>query len=81
MFLLGFVTFSSPEQQKKALEAFDGKELDGRTLTVKVAHKVRSNKEKKIIVCSRICQCVFVELFLIFDVFGFDLFCLCFCLG
>jgi len=35
----GFVTFSSPEQQKKALEAFDGKELDGRTLTVKVAHK------------------------------------------
>jgi len=35
----GFVTFSTPEQQKKALDAFDGKELDGRTLTVKVAHK------------------------------------------
>jgi RNA recognition motif-containing protein len=33
------VTFSTPDQQKKALEAFDGKELDGRTLTVKVAHK------------------------------------------
>jgi len=35
----GFVTFSTPDQQKKALAAVDGKELDGRTLTVKVAHK------------------------------------------
>jgi RNA recognition motif-containing protein len=35
----GFVTFSTPEQQKKAKDAFDGKELDGRTLTVKIAHK------------------------------------------
>ena len=35
----GFVTFSSPEQQTKALAAFDGKELEGRPLTVKVAHK------------------------------------------
>ena len=33
------MTFSTPEQQKKAQDAFDGKELDGRTLTVKVAHK------------------------------------------
>jgi RNA recognition motif-containing protein len=39
LFWLGFVTFSTPEVQKKALDAFDGKELDGRTLTVKVAHK------------------------------------------
>eukprot|EP00178_Gracilaria_changii_P000991 TRINITY_DN11354_c0_g1_i1.p2 TRINITY_DN11354_c0_g1~~TRINITY_DN11354_c0_g1_i1.p2 ORF type:complete len:237 (+),score=57.96 TRINITY_DN11354_c0_g1_i1:31-711(+) len=34
----GFVTFKSPEQQKAAL-AYDGKDLDGRPLTVKVAHK------------------------------------------
>jgi RNA recognition motif-containing protein len=33
----GFVTFSTPEQQKKALDSFDGKELDGRTLSVKVS--------------------------------------------
>jgi len=42
----GFVTFSTPEQQKKALENFDGKELDGRTLTVKVAHKDERRDEK-----------------------------------
>jgi RNA recognition motif-containing protein len=35
----GFVTFSSTDQQKKALDSFDGKELNGRTLTVRVAHK------------------------------------------
>lgn len=35
----GFVTFVSSDQQKKALDAFDGKELSGRKLTVKVAHK------------------------------------------
>lgn len=35
----GFVTFANTDQQKKALTAIDGKELDGRKLTVKVAHK------------------------------------------
>jgi RNA recognition motif-containing protein len=33
------VTFGTSDQQKKALSAVDGKDLDGRTLTVKVAHK------------------------------------------
>jgi RNA recognition motif-containing protein len=42
----GFVTFASTDQQKKALDTFDGKELDGRTLTVRVAHKDDRRDEK-----------------------------------
>ena len=33
----GFVTMSSPEEAQKAIEALNGKDLDGRALTVNVA--------------------------------------------
>ena len=33
----GFVTMSSPEEAQKAIEALNGKEIDGRALTVNVA--------------------------------------------
>ena len=33
----GFVTMSSPEEAQKAIDALNGKELDGRALTVNVA--------------------------------------------
>ena len=33
----GFVTMSSPEEAQKAIAAMNGKELDGRALTVNVA--------------------------------------------
>ncbi|HLX96989.1 MAG TPA: RNA-binding protein [Verrucomicrobiae bacterium] len=33
----GFVTMSSPEEAQKAIEALNGKEMDGRALTVNVA--------------------------------------------
>ncbi len=33
----GFVTMSSPEEAQKAIEALNGKSLDGRALTVNVA--------------------------------------------
>lgn len=33
----GFVEMSSPEEAQKAIEAFDGKELDGRNLKVNEA--------------------------------------------
>lgn len=33
----GFVTMSTPEEAQKAIEALNGKELDGRALTVNVA--------------------------------------------
>jgi cold-inducible RNA-binding protein len=33
----GFVTMSSPAEAQKAIEGLNGKELDGRTLTVNVA--------------------------------------------
>ncbi len=33
----GFVTMSSPEEAQKAIEAMNGKELDGRALTVNIA--------------------------------------------
>ena len=33
----GFVTMSSPEEAQKAVEALNGKEIDGRALTVNVA--------------------------------------------
>ncbi len=33
----GFVTMSTPEEAQKAIEAMNGKELDGRALTVNVA--------------------------------------------
>jgi RNA recognition motif-containing protein len=33
----GFVTMSSPEEAQKAIEALNGKEVDGRALTVNVA--------------------------------------------
>jgi RNA recognition motif-containing protein len=33
----GFVTMSSPEEAQKAIEAMNGKELDGRPLTVNIA--------------------------------------------
>ena len=33
----GFVTMGSPEEAQKAIEALNGKELDGRALTVNVA--------------------------------------------
>ena len=33
----GFVTMSSPEDAQKAIEALNGKEIDGRALTVNVA--------------------------------------------
>jgi len=33
----GFVTMSSPEEAQKAIEALNGKDMDGRALTVNVA--------------------------------------------
>ena len=33
----GFITMSTPEEAQKAIEALNGKELDGRALTVNVA--------------------------------------------
>ncbi len=33
----GFVTMSTPEEAQKAIEALNGKEVDGRALTVNVA--------------------------------------------
>ncbi len=33
----GFVTMSSPEEAQKAIDALNGKELDGRALTVNIA--------------------------------------------
>ncbi len=33
----GFVTMSTPEEAQKAIEALNGKEIDGRALTVNVA--------------------------------------------
>jgi RNA recognition motif-containing protein len=33
----GFVTMSSPEEAQKAIDALNGRELDGRALTVNVA--------------------------------------------
>jgi cold-inducible RNA-binding protein len=33
----GFVTMSTPEEAQKAIEAMNGKELDGRALTVNIA--------------------------------------------
>jgi cold-inducible RNA-binding protein len=33
----GFVTMSSPEEAQKAIDALNGKDLDGRALTVNVA--------------------------------------------
>lgn len=33
----GFVTMSSPEEAQKAVEALNGKDLDGRALTVNIA--------------------------------------------
>jgi RNA recognition motif-containing protein len=33
----GFVTMSSPQEAQKAMEAMNGKEIDGRALTVNVA--------------------------------------------
>ena len=33
----GFVTMSSPEEAEKAIEALNGKQLDGRALTVNIA--------------------------------------------
>jgi len=33
----GFVTMGSPEEAQKAIEAMNGKELDGRALTVNIA--------------------------------------------
>jgi RNA recognition motif-containing protein len=33
----GFVTMSSPEEAQKAIEALNGKEIDGRALTVNIA--------------------------------------------
>ena len=33
----GFVTMSSPEEAQKAIEGLNGKEIDGRALTVNVA--------------------------------------------
>jgi len=35
----GFVTFATSGDQQKALKATEGKELDGRAITIKVAHK------------------------------------------
>lgn len=42
----GFVTFSSSDEQKKAQASLDGKELDGRQLSVKVAHKDERRDER-----------------------------------
>ena len=33
----GFITMSSPEEAQKAIEAMNGKDMDGRALTVNVA--------------------------------------------
>jgi cold-inducible RNA-binding protein len=33
----GFVTMSSPEEAQKAIDALNGKEMDGRALTVNIA--------------------------------------------
>lgn len=38
----GFVEMSSEEEAKKAIEMFDGKELDGRTITVNEARPQES---------------------------------------
>ena len=37
----GFVTFTSSEDAKRAMERFDGKELDGRNLKVNFAEERR----------------------------------------
>src|ERR1019366_2674239 len=34
---LGFVTMSTPEEAQKAIEGMNGKEMDGRALTVNIA--------------------------------------------
>ena len=39
----GFVEFSSDEEAKKAIEMFNGKELDGRTLVVNEARPPRTD--------------------------------------
>ena len=33
----GFITMSSPEEAQKAIEAMNGKDMDGRALTVNIA--------------------------------------------
>lgn len=40
----GFVEFSSDEEAKKAIEMFNGKELDGRTLVVNEARPPRTDQ-------------------------------------
>ena len=41
----GFVTMSTEEEAKKAIEELNGKELDGRTLTVNEAREPRERRE------------------------------------
>lgn len=41
----GFVEMSSEEEAKKAIELLDGKELDGRTLTVNIARPKEDNPQ------------------------------------
>ena len=38
----GFVTMSTPEEAQKAIDALNGKELDGRALTVNIARRAKS---------------------------------------
>ena len=40
----GFVEFSSDEEAKKAIEMFNGKELDGRTLVVNEARPPKTDQ-------------------------------------
>lgn len=40
----GFVEMSSDEEAKKAIESFNGKELDGRTITVSEARPREDNR-------------------------------------
>ncbi|MBU1118249.1 RNA-binding protein [Patescibacteria group bacterium] len=40
----GFVEYATPEEAQKAIEMFDGKELDGRTLKVSEARPPRQDR-------------------------------------
>ena len=42
----GFVEFSSDDEAKKAIEMFNGKELDGRTLTVNEARPPKTDFQR-----------------------------------
>jgi len=43
----GFVTFATAEMASKAVEAMNGKEIDGRALTVNIARPMQPRNEQK----------------------------------